>query len=925
MFIHLGNKNLKWIFVPWEKKKTNFLSFCMIKQMIRVSSQTRPFGILSNGVLPLRDKNEYYPSVEHFMMSSMLGKQNDKNRVLSYPDLQEAKIVYNQLDEAQYIGLLEKCCMDFYQKKTRNTSKFGNTSLGVALRNHLRQNAEYVYRPKEDTPMSSVLGILNQHGYNVLGNALKNLHHTLLPHDRDIPAGMESLFWRMEGRTTATSPKEFRFIHKGEEFTHDQKLDRALAQTLAANLMKKHTPLQDAEDDELLEEVFDEDADDAPKPSGELADLLLDESVPKKPPTYRQRRNRPDRLYFYEGGLSPVEEDALEKQTDPMQVFRIYKVAEFLSWLMDNGSDILSFWGKPIDTIFIEHRLCPELMGNSIPPHIRRLIYKDYWDAFRNQTIPFFDLIKNEILYPNNIVGFIRKQKISQLNPNIGSKIQKILFASFLEQVVRKHYPQVQGSFIPMAVYRESGKFSMEEYQQITNHLYHLFFQDKFKVSPEDEFKIRFFEAQRRTLDQIQEALRFVPSHVIRPETVDVQTDPLLDPMSAGGIKTDGRTFEDLFQYIYFHLFQYYGDLKPEQAYAELKENGKLVNGDNPLLGERLNFLVQTRRRRLLEDALTLKFNTYPQVQEMLLYLLCTKQSLQFEEPMDSDTGAFWLKIAGKHINPHDEQLMSFVLSYTKKDFEKSIFLYSFLREFLRNLHLFKTLSGKRLSGSSLQGFFNCFYKNLLVLHKHHKKSTPCPDEFKQVLEHTKSVQPKDTEFVWERVFSYIAHFTKQDFRPSALFNEAREEFMQVEKDQKMARLIRSFVKMIHCLYPRDSDITSPELYVLVQIFTGKDDILPWKGTSEIMEMEDDPNLPPPLFHLLPPEIQKKIKLGKKGKVEKRQFRHDLVHPVARPLLPLLTSELGWDNHRVLSPLSFALASILQNLTNTRRIQFFLA
>lgn len=898
---------------------------------LQISGNTRPYGILSNGVLPFRIEKDYYPSVDHYLMASMLQAPNDKSNLLSYTDLYHAKIVYNQLDEAQYRRLLEKACLQFYNKKCKDRTLFQGKSLGVWIRNFLKEHKNYVYQPADASLISSMLGINNAKGYNILGQVLETLHQTLKDSKEDIPEGFEYLFWKLQGKKPE-SDHHFRLLEvKATKVKKLKRRQETVEPIVIGSLLQTSDTQEDEEDnDEIMMGggAHDEEEEEILEEAGGEAIDYLQEDIPQPPMNFKQRRKRPEHLHFQEGRFRDIldtEEDGLEHRTNPMHVFQIYKVVEYLMGRMNSGHDILRLEGKTVVDIFYEANLVPPALLAS--PETKRFIQKDCWDMFRAQTMPYYHLVRQEILYPHHFIGFIRKEKIKDLNADIGREIQKILFHNFLEQVLHKKYPMLEKDLLPLTLHRESQRFSADEFQHITNNLYHLYFNGKFQVSRGDAEWIQYFEKQRKTPEEIQKALHFMPSVSYPSDSIQVQDQDLLNPLGEHAVRIENKLFTDLYQYLYFCLFQFFGDVSPERAYQELHQDGNLLPGNHSLLQERLHFLIQTKRQSCLEKALRVKFHTYPQVKEMLIYIRAKGLTMRFQDPLDSDTARGWSLICQQDITERELELMKCVLKWTKGDFEKSIFLYSFLHEFFRNMDYLKTLVGKRLGGQALSIFFSCFYKNLMVMKKYFHKDVPhCPLEFEEWIEREKVVSSKDIGAVWERLYPYIYQFGLDSFHPSKLFAKIKGDIQDVDQEQMQRRIIRAFVKIVNCVFPKDHVLTTPHLYLLASIFTGKDNLPPWRDPSYEYELEEEIVVEPPLLHLLPKEIKDKLPIGKKKKKEKRSYRHDLIHPEVKPLLPILEQELQRDvNKQDVSQMSFALASVLKNLSNKRRAQFFLA
>ena len=141
--------------------------------MTSISPSSRPFGILCNSVLPLRIGKVFYPTIDHYRMAMMLTKAEDRAAVLSYPNLFEARLVFNRLDEAQYVALVRESCDEFFRKRLRTDDDF---------RRHLAEHwhFDYLLGDHSPIPMKKIVGIASDgEGYNVIGQSLETLSRTL--------------------------------------------------------------------------------------------------------------------------------------------------------------------------------------------------------------------------------------------------------------------------------------------------------------------------------------------------------------------------------------------------------------------------------------------------------------------------------------------------------------------------------------------------------------------------------------------------------------------------------------------------------------------------------------------------------------------------------------------------------------------------
>jgi hypothetical protein len=162
-------------------------------------------------------------------------------------------------------------------------------------------------------------------------------------------------------------------------------------------------------------------------------------------------------------------------------------------------------------------------------------------------------------------------------------------------------------------------------------------------------------------------------------------------------------------------------------------------------------------------------------------------------------------------------------------------------------------------------------------------------------------------------------------FKPGKMFQKSKDQWTETDPQQRELRMVKSFIKLVNCVIPRDQELSTPELYTLAQIFTGRHKLMAWHDPAYEFVVEEEKDNMPPLAHLLPKEITDKLPFGKKKKMEKRVYRQDLVHPRIHHLIPFIKKEMESRETQDLSQISFALAAVLNQTKNQRRAQFFLA
>jgi hypothetical protein len=594
---------------------------------------------------------------------------------------------------------------------------------------------------------------------------------------------------------------------------------------------------------------------------------------------------------------------------DPLLVFKLYKTVEFLIGKIRQGIDILYLASKTIDEILFEGKVCPAIFGGIIDTHLRQQIYTDIWDRYKAGQLENQSLIQLELDYPGNLIGFVRKYYLREINPSIGNNIREILFREFLRQVIHQSYPDINIVFMEMTVEREWKKFTEYEYIQITDRLFNLFFNNRFKLSIIDDIRLKATETQRKYPAELTHASHYIPRINMEDTTVDISG--LLNlPI---GIQIDGYVFQTLYQWIYFSLFRKYGHISKKEAHSFI---------DDVNLQQRLDTIVQSQRQQAMLDAMRVKFRLYPQIQELLFYLESTNQIIRFQK--EPDLMLFWKRIVTEDVDAFSQRLMEFIVNSippSNHHLEKCIFLFSFFNEFFRSMRIFQTINGTHLNQTTFDLFIECFYPSLQILPSP-TQDVPTP-AFKTLFSLSRvRFIPK----AWTILNSYMEQFLSPDFIPSILFQQAKE-MMRIE-DRLMAS-IDVLIGIVRCLYePENDDISNDDLYHIVKIISGRNDIAPWEDPCRdiVMDRIIDPD--PPGYRDLPTEIRDHDLIRKKKKPKKEQvvLHYTFIHPLLQPHMDRIKNMLGrtaiFDD--VVSRITFAIASLFKNTTNPRRLHFFL-
>jgi len=869
--------------------------------------------ILKNTILPIKIENRKYATIEHYVLSSLLKDPSNQDLLLSYP-IDKIRSVFNYYDQEQYMRVVYEACNKFNEKKCRSLEKMGNATLGSMTRSIIKNHDDFIYKTSVEEPFHSVLGLDEVenmlYGYNIIGHSIRRMKYVLdkLP---DLSGPMEYIFWK--------SHPEYQNIKPSKNSRTYKTITKA----------KKRKEKNVEEEDEIVD-YFLNDGDDDDDEEREEAGYNPDEVVPvytndrvrwiatsvnSRLDDMRDVGAQADFLYSTDAPLTDPfhNQDDLYSRIDPLSIFKIYKAAEHLVGLMRNGMDIRAFLNKPVDAILWECKVSPELFGidpRSLDPKQRHMIYVEYWHKFISKTIPYYHLIEKEIMYPQNLTGFVRKEYAMELNDRIGQKIREILFASFIYQVIETSYPHVAPELRIIIMAREMKSFSGEEYEEITNKLYHLFFQKKFQLDDEGVRRVMLLESSRLTTEEIENVIGFVPCKILSTPSLDIK-GTILDPMTTVDIKIDDRVFHDLYQYIFYRLFIFYGSCAQNEAYKYLFQEGEMMKGTNPQLQTILNDMINSKKEKYVKQGILAKLQQYPQANEIILYSRATKTPIMDE--------ALW---NGVEVNQLDLQLMKWVVSVIPSgDFEKSIHLYSFLHDMTRSLNIMKSIVGRRLQQKSLEVFIRCFYSKLDRINKGIKiPKTRMPAGFSSYIEGTKTISETSIDELWKAVHPLVYIFQQKKFVPSELFLEAKQANPSVSKDE----MIRALANVVRCLYP-DQEVSNDQFYLLTQMISGKDEIPMWTDPSFelIRQVEDDQES----FAHLPEEIRKRLpKRKKKTKKEMENVSFNIVHSSFENKRKDIQDAFGRPTayDPVVSRASYALAALEKETIHPRRIVFYL-
>jgi hypothetical protein len=873
-------------------------------------------------VLPVVIGDRKYATTEHYVLSSLIKDQTYRDIISSYP-IVKGRHVFNYHDQEQYSRVIHEACNKFNEKKCRSIQRKSGKTIGSLARDMIKSNSDFLYKPTTGS-FPIVIGVVENEnvmcGYNLIGHSLLRMKHIVekLP---DLSGPMEYIFWKS---------------HPEKEDIPDLRTPKTYRAIFPKPKTKKQKQKQ-IDDEETSPDYFYE-------PDDNDEDYNVEEKEeegynPDEIPVYRNDRVRwiatnanfrlddlrgvgaqADFLYATDAPLTdPFQTpDDLYSRTDPLYIFKIYKAAEKLVEFMKNGMDIRAFMNKSVDAVLWECKVSPELFGidpRSLDPKQRHTIYVEYWHKFMSKTIPYYSLIEKEIMYPQNLAGFIRKEYVLDLNEKIGEKIKEILFASFIYQVIERSYKSVAPELRTVVMTREIKKFTEEEFNKITNDLYHLFFQGKFNLDEEGTKRIMLHESYRLSAEDIENALHFVPCKIVSTPALEIN-GTILDPMARVDIQIDNNVFHDLYQYIFYRLFIFYGSLTQTEAYQHLFHNGKMMDGNDSRLQKTLDMIVKTRRTELIRKAYAAKQKQYPQVQEMLLYAKATKKPINGEELSSS----LWNEA---HIDPIDLELMKWVVNYVPTDsrhYEKSIHLYTFLHDLVRSLNIMKSIVGKKLQRKSLDVFVKCFYHKLGTISKGLKvRKEAMPNDFFVYIKKTKTINDDDIEDLWRAVQPFISVFRNDKFVPSKWFEEAKMKMSSLRKSD----FISAMSRVVKCMYP-EQEVSNDQFYLITQIISGKDDIPMWPDPSfEMIREIDDSDT----FGHLPEEIRKRIPKSKSSKKKRTEnVKYNIVHPSFFPLQKDI--QKAFDRPAIYDPVvsraSYALAALQKETIQPRRIVFFM-
>lgn len=857
-----------------------------------------------------------------------------------------------------------------------------NKTLGAQCREFLR-DASYVFYDAQGMPMpTTVGGVVSEDrllGYDVVGHSLMRMKRLL--RGVEIPEGLELVFWKMNPAHEDIQPltkKELEIQYKEvrnpkatlrimetdvpapRNAPHKRPTATALRKEkgdTSALIMREEIVEEDDEDDFLADlemmrgDEGGSDSEHEATDDEEDGEVLRREEQPEEPalpdpvvpiytgdgkkkkvrwvPTHigpriddlREFGAAADMLYTkLAQPQDPFQKpDPLNTRTDPMRVFKIFKAVEHLVSRMHNGYDILVFQNNDIDTILWKCGILPEIFsGHALSAPQKHQIFIECWDRFKSKTLSYYEFVELEILYPGNLVGFIRKAYAPKLNFFIGQKIKDILFRSFLHQVMDKSFPDVSPDMRTTAILREWRGFTHMEFEEITGELYHLFFAGNFMVGDEEKSLIHNHESQRITQHEIDIATAFTPITTIPSGAADV-SGTILAPLHPVQLTIDGKVFHDLYQYIFFMIYQVYGGVSAHDAYEHLQQGGKLLKGDDPLLSQRLSLLVGAHRRRLMEEGMKLKLAQHTQVEELILYLTAMGKKLRFLEPRDEETPGAWSKIP---LSTENLKIMSWVVSFVKDDLpqhlERCIFLFFFLHDLLRSMGLFSRLmGGEKLTTDRLQSFLHCFYKHLVVIASSddHDDHSETPAFFSYAVRNILS--KKDVSMLWSVVQAFADKLQTKTISPMDLFSESKKMSRVSMEDT-----IRALTNVLRCLYKDMDKVSNDDLHTIVMIMSGRDNVAPWMDPVSEMVMERETSNMPRHINILPKDIRDKIPV-KKGTKSKDVVELFMVHPDVDVSLLLKELERPTSRDPLIARTSHAVAALHKNMLHPRRVMFY--
>lgn len=788
------------------------------------------------------------PTMEHYAMSVMTGKD------LSRRGLEEARVEFNRADEDQYIRTVREACDRFNEKKCRSIVSAGNgKTIGHVARELLRKHNDFLSASDADTPFRSVAGAEDLggafYGYNLIGLSLLRLKRIFakLP---AIPGGLEEgIFWRVhpeQQEIIRTKPQK----HKG--IVPRRGVSAKAAAVVAASA---------GGEEGALGFLYEPDDDDDDERVGEEAGFYPDEV-----PVYTDRRVRwvptsanfrvedlravGDMLYATDATPTDPLRAKLPPEADGHYIYCVSRAADYLVGRMRGGWDVREFIDQPVDVILARSGVA---IG-ATPPGFK--------EAYLAKAVPHYHLIRDELAYPQNLAGFVRKAHADKLNANIGRKIREVLFASFLYQVIEKHYPRVAPQLRVVALRREAGRFSAREQEEITDKLYRLFFQGKFVVDEEGARRITLLEQGRLTEEDVSNALRFVPrKNVVEVPCLEV-ADTVLDPNFKLRVRIDGKDFDDLFQYAYYRLFLLYG---AQDAYDLVAGR----SGNDPELAGALAALVEGKKDGYMLEAARAMLAQHTQTQEALAYVRATGRLA----PVNAD---IWERVQPE---PEDLRLMEWAASVIPGDdkhhADKSVRLFAFVRDVARSAGVMRSLLGKRVRGKSLEAFVGCFYPKLATIAAGggttSSSATP-PSAF--VSRMKGAVAQEDIVSLWRFVAPFARAFRQKSFVPSELFREAKAQHPTATKEDAA----RALASVVRCLYKDGEEVPNDHFYLLTQLISGRDDAPMWPDPSYemVVETTDDDKID--LSDLSEAHRKKFPKRRRRRADAFRTVRHDIFH-----------------------------------------------
>jgi len=721
----------------------------------------RPFGILCNEApIGFRMGSEYFPTVEHFMMASLLSRPQDRALVLSYSSLYDARHVFNRLDADQYMKILREGTDAFHMKKAQCMTKTATTrSVGARFRDAIRVHPSYEYHmDQENQAFMALLGLypveMDWWGYNVVGLSLERVR--------------QELDWR--GYRPSDEEEWVKNLVHGGDVRSDKEPDERESTLYQLHHELKYNPKYKIREfrNLILGEI-------EAVESGIKARAAL--SRKKVPPAIR---------------------------ATPEKIFKILQAVEFMIETIQNGESIQDMFGQPVELILVQHKVAPAIFGYDqipMPAEQRSRLYWSTWEQFQAKTLPHYSLVCHELHHPGNLAGFVRREYAPFVNQFIGHKISDLLLRGFFEHVIRS-YPDVEltEELIPILLQQEAARFPEQEKKDVVFRLYHLYHNQKVDSAlfPNDSEPgaglaqkmltiqpyrpiINRLESNRMTVEQIQEAVAFVPKiwfHSDQDHIVSSSdTDDILNPEMTVDLLLDGLHFHQLTQYLFYLLFRHYGGASRIEAYDQLridptdKSSPLYSSALSQTLQMRLQYLIQQRRQKLAETALTMKWEQHRPVQEMLTWIEAKNKILQMMPMADSNTAASWHHVTLTMLDDKDRSLAEILVqSFFPEDYEKFAYGFYFVQDFLRSLRLFRELIATPIHHDQFLLFLECFYPDTLFLLWNEKEEEeehhPVPEAWKAI---TRAYPAATQTDMWDCISVFLTTMVRSDRPPSQL------------------------------------------------------------------------------------------------------------------------------------------------------------